>query len=221
MTLTTHLTHLGLAGLLAVAGIAAASEAQMYKGYETPAYDVVRSDGAVELRRYAPHVVAEVRVRGDRQAAAGRGFRVLAGYIFGKNEGSAKVAMTAPVTQLPADPAADSWDVQFMMPAAFDMDSLPTPENPAIRFTQTAAETQAVIRFSGFWTDAKLAAQTEALQAWAAAEGIALEGAPRFYFYDDPFTLPFNRCNEVAFVVADDVAGAVSGGAGARHAAVD
>jgi hypothetical protein len=204
MSWTTHLTHLGMAALLGVAGIAAASEAQMYKGYETPPYEVIRSDGAVELREYAPHVVAEVRVRGDRQAAAGRGFRVLASYIFGKNDGGEKVAMTAPVSQLPADPAAETWDVQFMMPAAFGMDSLPVPENPAIRFTRTPGETQAVIRFSGFWTDAKLAAQTDALRAWAAAEGVTLEGAPRFYFYDDPFTLPFNRRNEVAFVVAND-----------------
>lgn len=221
MTLTTHLTHLGLAALLAVAGIAAASEAQMYKGYETPPYEVIRSDGAVELRRYAPHVVAEVRVRGDRQAAAGRGFRVLAGYIFGKNEGGEKVAMTAPVTQLPADPQAETWDVQFMMPASFDMDSLPAPENEAIRFTRTAAEVQAVIRFSGFWTDAKLATQTGALRAWAEAEGVVLDGAPRFYFYDDPFTLPFNRRNEVAFVVADERRAGRVDGAGARHAAVD
>lgn len=203
MTLTTHLTHLGMAALLAVAGIAAASEAQMYKGYETPPYEVIRSDGPVELRRYAPHVVAEVRVRGDRQAAAGRGFRVLAGYIFGKNDGGEKVAMTAPVTQLPADPQAETWDVQFMMPARFGMDGLPAPDNDAIRFTRTDGETQAVIRFSGFWTDRKLTAQADALRAWAAAEGVTLEGAPRYYFYDDPFTLPFNRRNEVAFVVAD------------------
>lgn len=201
MTLTTHLTHLGLAALLAVAGIAAASEAEVYKGYETPPYEVIRSDGPVELRRYAPHLVAEVRVRGDRQAAAGRGFRTLAGYIFGKNAGDAKVAMTAPVTQLPADPNAETWDVRFMMPASFDMDTVPAPDDPAIRFTRTEAEVQAVIRFSGFWTDAKLTQQADALRAWADAEGVTIDGAPRFYFYDDPFTLPFNRRNEVAFVV--------------------
>ena len=202
MSLTTHLTHLGLAALLAVAGIAAASEAKVYKGYETPTYEVIRTDGAVELRRYDPHVVAEVRVRGDRQAAAGRGFRTLAGYIFGKNEDRAKGAMTAPVAQLPADPTAESWDIRFMMPAAFDMDTLPAPDNHAIRLTRTEAETQAVIRFSGFWTDTKLARQADALRAWAESEGLALDGPPRFYFYDDPFTLPFNRRNEVAFVVA-------------------
>ena len=29
-----------------------------------------------------------------------------------------------------------------------------------------------------------------------------MTGGPRFYYYDDPFTLPFNRRNEVAFTLA-------------------
>jgi len=196
--------HLTLAAGLLVASVTIAAENGMYKGYETPPYRTLETDGAIELRKYGPHLLAEVRVEGGRQRAAGTGFRTLAGYIFGKNGESAKVAMTAPVAQVAHRGAEDStrlWDVQFMMPSAYETDTLPTPDNPAIRFTRTDPQTQAVIRFSGFWTDRKLAEKAAELEGWMAERVLEAEGPPRYYFYDDPFTLPFNRRNEVAFVV--------------------
>ncbi|WP_238547926.1 SOUL family heme-binding protein [Meridianimarinicoccus roseus] len=211
MSIVNHTTHLGMAALLLAAGVAAATEARMYKGYETPAYDVLEQDGAIELRRYAPHVVAEVQVEGSRRGAVGRGFRTLAGYIFGDNADAQKVAMTAPVAQISVPAAGDAaggtalpgpvWTVRFTMPSDYDVGTLPVPADSAIRLTRTAPQTQAVIRFSGFWSDRSLNAKADALQAWAEARGLTLEGSPRYYFYDDPFTLPFNRRNEVAFVV--------------------
>jgi hypothetical protein len=43
-------------------------------------------------------------------------------------------------------------------------------------------------------------AQKEAdLRAIAAANGLELGAGPMHYFYDAPFTLPWNRRNEVAF----------------------
>ena len=204
MSMMTHATHLGLAAFFVAASVTAATEAQMYKGYETPAFEVLRKDGPIELRSYPPHLVAEVRVQGDRSSAVGRGFRTLAKYIFGGNADREKVAMTAPVAQLPTtdpDQADDVWDVQFMMPSGYDIDSQPQPTDDAIRFSMTEPEKQAVIRFSGFWTDRKLRQKAEALKAWAEQESLQIVGKPRYCFYDDPFTLPFNRRNEVAFVI--------------------
>jgi hypothetical protein len=204
MTLVTHITHLGFAALLLVAGIAAATEAQMYKGYETPPYTVIRADGPIELREYALHIVAQVAVEGARSGAGGRGFRTLAKYIFGGNDEDAKVAMTTPVAQIPlpaANGEAETWGVTFTMPSQYDLTTLPQPKNTSVNLEMTKAETQAVIRFSGFWTDRSLAQQTEALKSWIAHEGLISTEAPRYYFYDDPFTLPFKRRNEVAIVV--------------------
>jgi hypothetical protein len=66
---------------------------------EEPDYEVTRQIGGVELRRYAPYVVAEVVVDAAAAEAGQRAFPILAGYIFGKNKGEKKYAMTAPVTQ--------------------------------------------------------------------------------------------------------------------------
>lgn len=68
---------------------------------EMPKYDVVERIGDVELRAYGPKMVAETVVDGPAEDAGNQGFRILASYIFGKNQPSAKIAMTSPVTQEP------------------------------------------------------------------------------------------------------------------------
>ena len=69
---------------------------------EQPRYQVLQSDGAFELRQYEPMLVAHVEVEGDASGARNAGFRLLAGYIFGGNQGQRKIEMTAPVTQAAA-----------------------------------------------------------------------------------------------------------------------
>lgn len=66
---------------------------------EEPQWSLVYEDGPFTIRDYAPTVVAETRVSGDRGAAINQGFRRLARFIFGANEPSREIAMTAPVAQ--------------------------------------------------------------------------------------------------------------------------
>ncbi len=190
------------AGLSAPALITPAA-AETYRGYEAPPHSVIYTEGEIELRDYAPHLSAEVTVRGDRGAAIQRGFRLLAGYIFGDNAapdgGSEKIDMTVPVTQAET---GEGWVIRFMMPGARSLESLPAPENPAIRLVPQPAERLLVIRFSGLVTSPKLADMEATLRAHAAARGLTLEGPPRYLFYDDPFTLPWRRRNELALAVA-------------------
>ncbi len=182
--------------LLAGAGLMASADT--YKGYETPPYTVSRTDGVIEVRDYAPHIVAEVGVSGNRDAAIGRGFRTLAGYIFGGNATREKVAMTTPVAQTPA---GAGWTVRFTMPKDFDLATLPQPKDAAIRLRQVPGDRQIAIRFSGLRGDAVLAEQAARLRAWADANRLIITAGPHYYFYDGPMTLPWNRRNEVAFTV--------------------
>ena len=62
---------------------------------EEPDYEVIRTFDQVEMRRYAPYVVAEVVLDTSAEAAGNQAFPILAGYIFGKNKGEKKFAMTA------------------------------------------------------------------------------------------------------------------------------
>ena len=189
----------------------------MYKTTETPSYSIEQALGGAEIRRYAPRIVAQVTVTGSRSGAINQGFRILAGYIFGGNTGAEKVAMTSPVAQLPAQkiamtsPVAQSpaegagengpWVVQFTMPSDYTLDSLPKPKDASIKFNAQPADRQLVLQFSGLAGTAVLAQQEAKLRAIANAEGLKLASGPMYYFYDDPFTLPWNRRNEVAFVV--------------------
>ncbi len=165
----------------------------------------------VELRQYAPHILAEVTVDGDRRSALNTGFRVLAGYIFGGNTAQASVAMTAPVAQSqPIDmtaPVAQAGQdglrtVSFMMPRDWTLDTLPKPNSAAIRFVETTPERRAVLTFSGRSTDAALRAAEAKLRDTLAQNGVATVGQAACYYNDDPMTLPWRRRNEVALTLA-------------------
>jgi hypothetical protein len=199
--------RIGLALVLAF-GLATGAAAEVYKGTETPAYRVEQVLNGAEVRAYGPAVVAEVTVGGSRSGAANAGFRVLAGYIFGGNDDRTKIAMTTPVAQVP-DPApissggadAREWTIRFTMPAKWSVDSLPAAKDSRIRMIETAPRRMLVVTFSGRPTDAALAEALEQLRATAEKTGLQTTGAPEYMFYDAPFTLPWNRRNEVALVL--------------------
>ncbi len=197
----------------AISATPLAAVADTYGKYQSPPYQVDAVLNAVELRSYAPHILAEVTVQGDRSAALNAGFRVLAGYIFGGNTAQASVAMTSPVAQsqtidmtspVAQSGSGDQWVVSFMMPRDWTIDSLPRPNTPAIRFVQTPPEQRAVLRFSGRATTAALARAETTLRDTLAQNGIAATGPAAFYYYDDPMTLPWNRRNEVALTLVSD-----------------
>lgn len=182
---------------------------------EEPRYQVLQSDGAFELRQYEPMLVAHVEVDGDASGARNAGFRLLAGYIFGGNQGQRKIEMTAPVTQAAAPvgekigekiamtapvtqsaTAAGRWRVSFMMPRAFTLDTLPVPNDERVKFEVLPGEKRAAVRFDGFSTDSNLGRHRALLEAWVQQQGLKPSGGFVSAFYNDPFTLPWNRRNE-------------------------
>ena len=65
---------------------------------EEPKFELLAQDGpegALQLRHYAPAIVAETVVEGDRDTASTRGFKVIANYIFGNNRAAGPVAGAA------------------------------------------------------------------------------------------------------------------------------
>ncbi len=182
---------------------------------EEPKFEILSKDGDFELRQYAPMVVAETLVAGSQDEASSRGFRVIAGYIFGDNKragaGAEKIAMTAPVllekqdagkkidmtAPVTMDKVGDRWRVHFVMPSQYKMADLPSPNNPAVTLREIPASKYAAIRFSGFAGEDKVAAKTKELTDWVSARGNAAVSAPQLARYDPPWTLPFMRRNEV------------------------
>lgn len=172
---------------------------------EEPRYEVVQQHptGQMELRRYSGFVVAETEVAGGFDEASRTGFRRVAGYIFGSNQTSSgesqKIAMTAPVT---VEPKPEGWRLHFVMPSQYRLDNLPTPKDGSVRLRAIEAHHMASIRFSGFTTESAIAEKTQALQAWVNQMGWTRRGEPQVARYNDPFTLPWNRRNEILIPVA-------------------
>jgi len=160
---------------------------------ETPAYEVVQADGAIEIRDYPTLVAAETVQGGSRHDAVRRGFSPLAGYIFAKERPGEKIAMTAPVTQIASD---SGWRVQFYMPGGSTLENLPKPAENSVKLAEIPERRLAAIRFSGVADDALLADKETALRAWLQANGLE-GGTAIFAYYNDPFTPGFLRRNEV------------------------
>jgi hypothetical protein len=186
----------------------------MASNVETPSYAVSSKSGNLEVREYGPTIVAEATVAGERDKAMQRGFRIIADYIFGNNLSSTKVAMTAPVMQQPSEKIAmtapviqkasgKSWNVRFVMPSEYTMETLPKPVNPKVALIEVPAMRFAAIRFSGFAGQDSLDKNESQLRAFMAERGLTATSAPQYAFYNAPWTLPFMRRNEVMIEVGD------------------
>ncbi len=185
----------------------------MSHAIEEPAYAVQRRIGEVEVRQYAPYVVAEVTVDGPADAAGNAAFPILAGYIFGKNKGERKLEMTAPVTQAAAPvkmemtapvtqaASAGGYVVQFVLPREVTLETAPEPLDARVKVRQVPASRVAVIRYSGRWTQANYDEHLAKLQATLRDAGVAWSGEPVLSRYNAPITPWFMRRNEIWLAV--------------------
>lgn len=199
---------LAAAGVIGVAGLASVSWSVLASDVETPDYELITRTGNIEVRSYAPMIVAEATVFGSREDAIKRGFRVIADYIFGNNLSDDKVAMTAPVMQQSSETIAmtapvmqqgegNSWKVRFIMPSAYTMATLPKPTNPQVVLVEVPERRYAAIRFSGFAGQASLRKHEAELQDFVSRNGLKTAKPVAYAFYNPPWTLPFLRRNEI------------------------
>jgi len=184
------------------------------RSIEEPKFTVVLHQGAFEIRDYQAVVAAEVTVTGDQKTAASKGFRLLAGYIFGGNTRHQTIAMTAPVAQqrsgenipmtapVTQTPSNGAWIVRFTMPAGMSLATLPTPDDPRVTLRQIAPTRFAVIRFSGIAGPSNVAANTAKLIDFVAAHHLRTIGPAAIAQYNPPWTLWFLRRNEVMIPLA-------------------
>jgi hypothetical protein len=176
---------------------------------EEPSYEVTGRIGDVELRLYAAYVVAEVRVTGSADEAGRQAFPILAAYIFGKNKGGQKFPMTAPVTQSAAgtkmqmtapvtqNTVSGGYAVQFVLPRGVTLAAAPKPIDPRVTLREVESRRVAVIRYSGFWSDANYDEHLSILQQVLRSAGQAWTGDPIYARYNAPFVPWFLRRNEI------------------------
>jgi hypothetical protein len=162
----------------------------MSKRTEEPYYAVLRTlEKAVEIREYDPQIRAA-----SQMGQENRSFGVLSEYIFGNNDRSEQIGMTAPVV-------THRDKMSFIMPKRYNLESLPKPINAQIEIDQVQKCKVAVIRFSGFTSPKKMDEQAEKLLMALENNEIRTKGEPFLMRYNPPWTLPFLRRNEVAVEV--------------------
>ena len=188
----------------------------MSQAIEEPEFAVVKKLGAVEIRQYAPYVVAEVVVNANANDAGNQAFPILAGYIFGKNKGERKMAMTAPVIQSSAPvtqtvapvkmemtapvtqaAVAGGYLVQFVLPKTVSLTTAPEPLDERVQLREMPTANWAVITYSGTWSQSNFDENLAALRTALKAADIATQGEPVLSRYNGPFTPWFMRRNEI------------------------
>ena len=195
-------------------------KAPIVMAIEEPSYQVLKQSEHFELRQYESQLIAEVTVQGSLSEASNKGFRLVADYIFGNNQvsqaasnqsekiamtapvvieaQSSKIAMTAPVVvEKKGASEQQQWTLYFVMPKSYRMDNLPKPNNPQVQIKEIKNKKVAVIRFSGWVDEEKLADRTAELQTWMKQEQLMAIGDPQLARYNPPWTLPWWRRNEV------------------------
>jgi hypothetical protein len=101
---------------------------------EEPEWELMETLGKVEIRHYASSIQATTVI--DSSAHTTAGFRRLAGYIFGGNERSQSIAMTAPVQETLA---GGKPVMAFTMPSEYALDELPMPDDERIEIVTVPA----------------------------------------------------------------------------------
>ena len=162
---------------------------------EEPKFKIIKKFNSFEIRKYFDTVQAQVASPLSYEISPSAHFREIAGYIFGNNNKSQNISMTAPV---------HTWEqnnqniMAFTMPSKFNRDDLPKPNNKRVRILDVKGETVAVLKFSWFAGKTRTKKLANKLHKLVENKGLKKKGNPRLAVYDNPMTtLPFMRRNEI------------------------
>lgn len=174
----------------------------------TPSFEVVEEARGYQIRRYDDFSVAQtVRHRkvapdgvklGEPTMSGAGAFQALAGYIFGGNSRQEKMSMTTPVFT-----RGDA--MEFVLPSAYwtSTDGAPEPLSDTVSLESGEAGLVAAHFYGGYSTaDQVDRRKAELLESLRDSDWVPRTGAlPFSAAYNDPFTPPWRRRNEVLVAV--------------------
>ena len=173
---------------------------------EEPRFEVLEKRGDVEIRRYAPALLAQVTVIGEHDDAVNDAFRILAAYLFGDNSSDEKMDMTSPVLQrfdhaasgpVVQNPSGEGWTVSFFISNELTPQTAPRPNDAAVTLVEAPESVVAAFRYTGNSTDESRIESRQTLLGqlvdhpqWRVADDVT------WAQYDQPFSIPFLKRNE-------------------------
>lgn len=127
---------------------------------QEPRFTVVETVGDAEVRRYAPALLAEVKIQGTHASAIDAAFDKLAGYIFGDNKSKISLPMTIPVLQQQGGSTAEAapklqpedgkeWTIAFFLSNDIALFEAPRPNDGAIQIVRAPERLIGSYRYSG------------------------------------------------------------------------
>ena len=168
-----------------------------YSILQTPRvhYFVKERRGPIEIREYPASRI--IKAQGNNENDS---FRILAAYIFGRNRSASSIAMTAPVkVAMTAPVRVQRNEMAFYLPKEYLKKTPPTPLDKRVHIERITARTLGVICFSWYATPARIQKKSEILRR-SLKDYKKLSDAFMLY-YNDPWTPPFMRRNEVAIEI--------------------
>jgi len=161
---------------------------------ETQPYTVIKVEKEYEVRYYPATTMAMITSSARTYKELGSsGFTQLARYISGGNQEKKQIAMTSPVHM---DVGESVSTMAFVMPANYNKENLPVPNNSDLTIKTVPEEYVAAIRFGGFASSEDIKKNTELLENALKANHLSFHGHFRFLGYDPPYKF-FARRNEI------------------------
>ncbi|QEG00251.1 SOUL heme-binding protein [Stieleria maiorica] len=190
------------AATLGIVGVAMAAWTMTARaGYESAEYEVIESDGNIEIREYPDLMLAATDSKMDSQGRDGSFMRLFR-YISGANQDDQKIAMTTPVF-MEGEIGKSDVSMGFVMPKEVAAQGVPEPKGEGVEIRKREGGRFAVIRFPGR-LDTQLAKQQETkLRKWMEARGLSGAAKAEAAGYDPPFTPAPLRRNEVLIRLTD------------------
>lgn len=195
-------------------------ESRVPEGLETPKYEVIVKRPSFEIREYQPFSVCKVPMSKPRpdaiatdqkvsqpQLSGASSFGALAGYLFGKNKEEMAMKMTTPV--LTTEEGEDK-SMAFVLPSDYwqeeSLRNAPTPlDNSLVELKREDVKQVAVVMFGGFASSKDVEGKKEKLLQSLENDKDWMVSPESEEFtlaqYNDPFTPPWRRRNEVSISV--------------------
>lgn len=180
---------------------------------EQPAYSVKETRAGYEVRMYPAYIVAKTTVGGGFEEGTNQGFRIIADYIFGNNTSKRSIAMTSPVLEsqsgssaqkiamttpvLDTESSSGTRTIAFILPSAYTLDNLPTPNNPAVILEVVPARTVAALSFTWYPTASRFEAKKSLLRSYLERDGIIATSQALTARYNPPLSMPLMLRNEI------------------------
>ncbi len=194
-------------------------ESRLPPGLETPKYDVIVKRRNFEIRNYDEFSICSVKMNAPRpdssktdrkvsqpQLPGASSFGALAGYLFGKNKDQTSMKMTTPVF---TSGDGEEKEMAFVLPSSYwgeeSLSKAPLPlDDSLVELKRDSGGQRAVVMFGGFSSKEDIELRRKELMAmleddkdWGALANADFTVAQ----YNDPFTPPWKRRNEISIPV--------------------